>query len=394
MTELATPRVQRPIFFHIGEPSFVGRRLAAIGDATPFFTVDTIPAASTLVLSPCAVGHLGGGQVYRTVSVRSTLSLMNCEEASKLHREVWNAVTGPALSRVVQPLRQRRKAVPDDLLHFTTAAGFVSILKDGILRLSRARASKDPMELRYGLDVGRAILDGFSGQELDDPYKESVRAAFEGKLLDGTDFPVPDPHICCFATAGSETGIPHWALYGRSGAGLVLVLDGKALSESKLDLVPVVYDVAQQQRLLTDALELGRKTARQAYHFGLQYGKQAAERACLVAGHAFGAATSLLAATMKRPSFEFEHEWRLLAGYVPEGAPQTDASINFGVEAVGPILRSYFEVRFPPEALKAIVVGSSHSDLNVPVVKAMLKEYRYESVEIRLGEIALRSFPL
>ena len=318
---------------------------------------------------------------------------MDREEASKLHREVWNAVTGPALRQVVQPLREPRGAVPDDLLHFTTAARFVSILKDGILRLSRARASKDPMELRYGLDVGRAILDGFSGQELDEPYKESVRAAFEGRLLDGTDFPVPDPHICCFATAGSESGIPHWALYGRSGAGLVLVLDGKALCASKLDLVPVIYDIDQQKRVLTDALELGRKTARQAYDFSLKYGREAAKRSCLVAGHAFGATTSLLAATMKRPSFEFEHEWRLLAGYVPEGDPEPDASINFGVEAVGPILRSYFQVRFPPEALKAVVVGSSHSDLNVPVVKAMLKEYRYKSAEIRLGEIALRSFP-
>ena len=85
--------------------------------------------------------------------------------------------------------------------------------------------------------------------EVDEPYKASVRAAFEGRLLDGTDFPLPDPHICCFATAGSEAGIPHWALYGRSGAGLVLVLDGKALSGSKLDLVPVIYDVAQQRRL-------------------------------------------------------------------------------------------------------------------------------------------------
>jgi hypothetical protein len=319
---------------------------------------------------------------------------MDREEASKLHSEVWNAVTGPALSRVLQPLREPSRAIPDDLLHFTTAARFVSILKDGILRLSRARASKDPMELRYGLDLGRAILDSFSGQELDEPYKESVRAAFEGRLLDGTDFSVPDPHICCFATSGSESGIPHWALYGRSGAGLVLVLDGKALSASKLDLVPVVYDVAEQQRLLTDVLELGRKTAREAHHFSLKYGSEAAARSGLVAGHAFGATTSLLAATMKRPSFEFEHEWRLLAGYVPEVGREPDASVNFGVEAVGPILRSYFEVRFPPEALKAIVVGSSHSDLNVPVVKAMLKEYKYKSVEIRLGEVALRSFPV
>ena len=113
-----------------------------------------------------------------------------------------------------------------------------------------------------------------------------------------------------------------------------------------------------------------------------------------MAGHAFGATTSLLAATMKRTSFEFEHEWRLLAGYVPDGQPERDSSVKFGVEAVGAILRSYFEVRFPPEALKAIIVGSTHCDLNVPVVKAMLEEYGYRSVEIRVGEIALRSFPL
>jgi hypothetical protein len=243
--------------------------------------------------------------------------------------------------------------------------------------------------------AGRS-LDGFSGQELDHAYEESVGAAFEGRLLDGTDFPLPDPHVCCFATAASEAGIPHWAFYGRSGAGLVLVFDGEALSRSQLDLVPVIYDVAEQKRLLTGALELGAKTARAAHQLALKYGTAAAERACLVAGHAFGATTSLLAATMKRPSFDFEHEWQLLAGYVSEGGggPEPDSSVKYGVEAVGPILRSYFEVRFPPEALKAVVVGSTYSDLNVPVVRAMLQEHRYKSVEIRLGGIALRSFPL
>ena len=58
--------------------------------------------------------------------------------------------------------------------------------------------------------------------------------------------------------------------------------------------------LAEQQRLLTDVLELGRKTAREAHHFSLKYGSEAAARSGLVAGHAFGATTSLLAATMKR----------------------------------------------------------------------------------------------
>jgi hypothetical protein len=314
------------------------------------------------------------------------------EEGGVTHGELWEAVIGPAIAHALGPFEDLKRPAPEELLHFTSAAGFVSILKNRFLRLSRARASNDPLELHYGLDLSRRILGDLCREDVDKVFRETISLAFDGLLLDGTDEPLPDPHVCCFTTADREREIAHWALYGRSGAGVALVFDGIGLSRLKsADLVPVVYDFDAQMKLLGDALVVGRTTAQAAYAFGRKSSEREARRCCLIASHTFGTAAFVLAAAMKRPMFQFEREWRLLTGWRPAGLPSLEG-VRFDVEVVGPVLRSYFEIPFPAQALKSVVIGASHADLNEPVAKALLKELGYEAVDVRRGDVSLRSF--
>jgi hypothetical protein len=179
-------------------------------------------------------------------------------------------------------------------------------------------------------------------------------------------------------------------MYGRGGSGFILVFDGAALSAKKVaDLVPVIYEPAEQSAYIREVIEQGRKTSAEARDRTARYGEEIARKSHLVAAHAFGAMVSMYAATMKRKAFEFEKEWRLLVGYLD--APPVGQQMAFNADAAGAILRSYFEFPFAPKDLKAIVVGRVNADLNEPVVEAILTE-GYRQTEVRVGKVALRSF--
>jgi hypothetical protein len=90
---------------------------------------------------------------------------------------------------------------------------------------------------------------------------------------------------------------------------------------------------------------------------------------------------------MKGPEFAAEAEWRLIhpGGGVVEGASK------IGVEARGPILRTYFEIGFEPADLVSVIVGPVHAELNRPVVKRLLEEHGYVATTVETGKVALRT---
>jgi hypothetical protein len=312
-----------------------------------------------------------------------------------IYDDVWDNAVSPAIEESMKELRDLKRDVPERLLHFTSAAAVVPIIEKRTLRLTRAMASNDPEETAYGLNLARGLARELLNPNVseDAAMGKELFASFAGRMVNGSKQPLPDPHICCFSRPEAESQAANWALYGRGGSGFALVFDGHALADTKrVDLVPVLYDAGEQQARLRALITLARDTCAAARQRAVPYGSDYIERSHRVVAHAFGAVIAVHAATMKRDAFAFEKEWRFLVHHVPIDIPEVE-SPKYGVEAVGPIIRSYYEVHFAPTALKEIIVGQTHAKLSVPVVESMLRQYGFgDDVAVRVESITLRSF--
>ena len=52
---------------------------------------------------------------------------------------------------------------------------------------------------------------------------------------------------------------------------------------------------------------------------------------------------------------------------------------------------SYFDVKFEPDDLLAVIVGPVHADVNRPVIYRLLAEHGYANTRIEVGSVALRT---
>lgn len=315
-------------------------------------------------------------------------------ERKKRRDDVWETVIGPALDEAMEPTRALQRDVPGELIHFTGAAALASILEKRMLRLSTVRAMNDPMEARYGIDLARRYVRGFKKERPEDVvFKKVTMGALNGELPDGTEHRLPSPHVCCFSTPEALDKVEHWALYGRGGSGFALVFDGPALkSRGKADLVPVVYKKTRQRELIRNVIELGRKTAVRALQYTrAQWDDESLARGSyMVTAHAFGTVASYVGAVAKRSEFSFEKEWRLLAGKLDVNV-EGGEDLRFAAEAVGQVLRTFYEFPFESADLKAVIVGPVHADFNVTAVKDLIHAFGYPSVQVRVGRVALRT---
>ena len=319
------------------------------------------------------------------------------EFEQELFGEVWDEVVGSRIAEANTPLRTPRFDPPPRLLHFTSAAGLEAILRTGILRLSQARGSNDPMELTYGLRLARDVIRELgAADETEREFQRGIDAGTRDRSYLGGERRIVEPHVCCFAAPlnepdPTETSIAHWALYGRNGAGFVLVLDGAALAGLRLvDFFPVSYEPAGQRAKLEVVVKIAKKTAIDAYRLAQR--KRAREEFALYVlrstAHAFGSILAMHSAAMKGPMHAFEREWRLMVSYLR--VKSVGKQQKFGVQASGPLLRSYYERPFPKSALLEVIVGAKHYELNEIVVTAMLDDLKYRRTKVRRGEVNIR----
>jgi hypothetical protein len=313
-----------------------------------------------------------------------------------LYHKVWDQVIGPGINKANLALRTARAKPPSRLLHFTSAAGLEAIVRTGILRLCRARASNDPLELEYGLEIARGIIRELPGETpLEHAFKRVMEAGTRGGFFAGKDRRPPEPHICCFAapTDGptpTEASTALWAMYGRNGAGFGLVFDGDELNLLPLvDFFPVSYVPADQRTKLVDVIKLARETAMSAHALGLCEATDVAARNFMgLAAHSFGSILLMHAAAMKAARHDFEREWRMMGSYL--AVEPVGEQLAFGIQATGPVLRTYFERSFPKSALLEVIVGAKHYELNEFVVSAMLEHHKYKDTKVVEGEVNIR----
>lgn len=197
---------------------------------------------------------------------------------------------------------------PPTLFHYTNADAFVSIVSGGQLRASHVRYLNDSQEFHHGLEMVKARLDKAIANESDwqkQEVFESVRQAL-------VNLPVT-AYVVSLSEAGDALAL--WRGYCPTG-GYNLALTGYKIAALARGqdylLVKCIYRRDEQEALVDEFVdqlwnEYKARTSRDywtyAWHsdspedFARTYGTL-----CLYA----------IAASMKNPFFEEEHEWRLV----------------------------------------------------------------------------------
>jgi hypothetical protein len=309
------------------------------------------------------------------------------EESTQIYQDISKATISPAFQRSNELFDARNKEPPPEhLLHFAPAVAVASILPNRTLRVSRARSSNDPKELDHGISVAREEQEKLTKSASDEIFRDELFATLSGRMTDGREAHLMDPHISCFTETDSAHVVAHWAMYGRDGSGFALKFKGKELKK-KVDvrLAKVNYDEVSQREHMRELLVLARETSERAGVYAKEnHGGAWVDPSVRIAARAFGGVISLHAAAMKAPEFAAEKEWRLVH-------PGFQSELNRGLEAKGPILRTYFELKFEADDLLSIIVGPVHADLNRPVVWQLLRDFGYANTTVETGKVALRT---
>jgi hypothetical protein len=331
-----------------------------------------------------------GGQPARLI-------VMPEEYRHEYFNEIWDKTTGPAIKVANAPMMaEARPASPPRMLHFTSSAGLEAIVRSSSLRLSRARASNDPMELEYGLEIARSIIrEGRSTDVVEKWFQKAIEAGTHDGRFGTREHRVPEPHVCCFAASAGqsdpmEESLAQWAMYGRNGAGFMLVFDGEALGHLPLvDFVPITYRPDEQRSRLETVIKIAKEASIGAYNLARPKGDETFAQYMLAASaHAFGSVLAMHAAAMKGSRHQIENEWRMLVSYIR--TEPIGEQLEFGIESSGPLLRSHYVRSFPKEALRAVVVGAKHYELNEFVVSALLDKYDYKATNVVEGTVNIR----
>lgn len=196
---------------------------------------------------------------------------------------------------------------PHPAYHFTTLAGLEGILSTRSFWVTLATASKDISELVYALSRARDLLSLRTSRP-DPSFSSEVIELLDlthSALVSNLGWKV---YLMSFRTNADGSG--HWKEYGDSGRGAALAFRMKPLVLPGLQFLPVIYDPADQDRLIErfiDSVAIVVERLSKTWPFA----EFRNLRALSVHLAALGIWT--IAPLMKAPKFHDEQEWRLIA---------------------------------------------------------------------------------
>ena len=133
--------------------------------------------------------------------------------------EELQAVANRFLAWSENLLEARNWATERTLFHYTTVDSFEKILASEQLWLTRLQQQKDPVELKFGLDLFRKVVE----ENLPAAEESRLHRNFFNELL-RLDEPLLsihfDCHISCFAPHGEDFDL--WEAYGDKGRGVAI----------------------------------------------------------------------------------------------------------------------------------------------------------------------------
>jgi len=202
--------------------------------------------------------------------------------------------------------------MPDgfQLFHYTTVEGMHGILKDRSLWLSHAACFNDPNEVDYGRHLVLEILNSFITLEEKTPIGEFLGGMIEYVQLLGKPFH-HQAFVVCFCKKGNQ--LSQWREYANKGRGYSCGFEfseatrisssPEALTAGKQPIIrKVIYDGAEQIRLVTNYLEKSRSAVTELHRAGADLGRMSLQSVNVLLE---------MILCFKHPAFEEEREWRL-----------------------------------------------------------------------------------
>jgi hypothetical protein len=306
--------------------------------------------------------------------------------------------------------------IPTKLWHYTSLKGFHGIVTSKRIFATDLRFLNDIEEFVHTRKVAHEIIseapeldaDGFAYRKL---LKQAEFLAFEGRAVKGTEI-----FVACFTAA--EDQLSQWRGYSHGSSGVSLAFDLRnhrppAGSGSLVSFAPCVYEAAQKEKLLLDAL----------HHFQEEvsgYRKEIFKRACdldptkrtekkdtavdeFLNAHPdqkrefdrFVEATSKtsadclrIAALLKNSSFKEEDEWRLVLPVFMDSEKPT-MEFRYGKTSLIPYIAHAF-LENSPLPIVDVILGPGSDENSVFAAKRLLKSKGLD-VEPRLSRVPYRS---
>lgn len=272
--------------------------------------------------------------------------------------------------------------LPGLLHHYTSGQGLLGILGSGEFHCTNVLYMNDASEMDYGRRlVLQWIEDGLEAARLDvAPYLRQM-----ARMVEQPDFQY---FICCFCEKPDL--LSQWRAYGAQAAGYSIGFstdDLMGVLPEYSELVHVVYDPAEQRRMVRGAL---RRYLELAERCAAEYaGHQRLDDAMVRWAGATSNGLGRVIARMKSDAFAEEHEWRAVIirfGFDTQG-------VQFRLAANGMVV-PYLPWRFKRDGIKAVRQVRHGPTVNptlaVQSVGGLLFNLGYRDVSVGGSSIPLR----
>jgi hypothetical protein len=143
---------------------------------------------------------------------------------------------------------------PQTLWHYTDAAGMLGIVNSRQLRFGDAQFLNDRTERQYGQVLRKSVIEAAAAANPSDVVR-NIDTALDWLRADHL-------YLCSFSANDNES-ISQWQRYGANGSGYCIGfntadLDAE-LSPHQVYRAPIIYDPAEQRRILIESLDISLK---------------------------------------------------------------------------------------------------------------------------------------
>ena len=255
------------------------------------------------------------------VDIDSGLHRLDCDCPRKGEESYsrWHTVDVDAEAEWERHVEQRLEGPPPEtppetLYHYTTAAGFLRIMRSGRLSASHVRFMADPLEVSYGRKLLTDTLHELAGD-----WKHRDLEEFEEQILFFSQtHPTMIPPVFAVCFSQRDDDMSQWDRYGGQGYGYALGFSSDGLRRMRktgsqlfdsASLHRIVYRQADQaarmRSLLTPALQLWH-AARADINLEVRRSKLA------ILSHHLALYVLETLSCFKHPGYDSEEEWRLI----------------------------------------------------------------------------------
>lgn len=189
---------------------------------------------------------------------------------------------------------------PERLYHYTNTSGLIGIFKSKELWATDVLYTNDRTEVLHTLALLIDLVMSAKPDRRIDVAADTMLIAAE------TLYEIVE--VFAISLCAKDDLLSQWRGYGRT-SGYSLGFDAsllKRLSSNDVMLTPVLYDTAEQKRLISDLVDRWRVMFKGANAQDFDYQRRR------LAAFVFGQALSFLEASFKNVAFEEEEEWRLV----------------------------------------------------------------------------------